>query len=81
MCIPSIERKKVKEPQKGSAGPSKHQFNSKQVRWHYGYGKLDIFLISETKIDSSFPDAQFSNEGYFNPYRKDRCLGSGGLLM
>ena len=44
-------------------------------------GKLDIFLISETKIDSSFPDAQFSRDGYSIPHRKDRKLGAGGLLM
>ena len=42
---------------------------------------LDIFLISETKIDFSFPDAQFSYEGYSKPHRKDRSLGGGGLLM
>ena len=42
---------------------------------------IDIFLISETKIDNSFPDAQFSYEGYSKPYRKDRSLGAGGLLM
>ena len=33
-------------------------------------GKLNILLISETKIGSSFPDAQFSHEGYSNPCRK-----------
>ena len=43
--------------------------------------KLDLFLISETKIDSSFPDAQFSHEGYSKPHRKDRSLGGGCLLM
>ena len=42
---------------------------------------LDIFLISETKIDESFPDAQFICEGYSHPHRRDRCLGGGGLLM
>ena len=44
-------------------------------------GKLDIFLISETKINPSFPNAQFCYEGYSNPYRKDRCLGAGGGLL
>ena len=44
-------------------------------------GNLDIFLISETKINSSFPDAQFFHEGYSHPHRRDRCLGGGGLLM
>ena len=43
--------------------------------------KLDIFLISETKIDPSFPDAQFFYDGYSIPYRKDRSLGGGGGLL
>ena len=42
---------------------------------------LDIFLISETKIDISFPEAQFFYSGYSKPHRKDRNLGGGGLLM
>ena len=42
---------------------------------------LDIFLISETKIDDSFPDVQFCFNGYSKPHRKDRALGAGGLLM
>ena len=42
---------------------------------------LDIFLISETKIDDTFPDAQFCFNGYSKPHRKDRAFGAGGLLM
>ena len=42
---------------------------------------LDIFLISETKIDDSFPIAQFCFNGYSKPHRKDRAFGAGGLLM
>ena len=42
---------------------------------------LDVFLISETKIDNTFPDAQFVCNGYSNPHRRDRFLGGGGLLM
>ena len=33
---------------------------------------LDVILISETKIDSSFPPSQFTIEGYAQPFRKDR---------
>ena len=44
-------------------------------------GNLDIFLISETKIDSSFPDAQFYCDGFSSPHRRDRFLGGGGLLL
>ena len=42
---------------------------------------LDVFLISETKIDPSFPESQFFFQGYSKPHRKDRCLGGGGMLM
>ena len=30
--------------------------------------KLDIFLLSENKIDISFPPSQFTIEGYSNPF-------------
>ena len=43
--------------------------------------KLDVFLLSETKIDDTFPNAQFIHEGYCMPHRKDRKFGAGGLLM
>ena len=42
---------------------------------------IDFFLISETKIDGSFPDAQFFYNGYSKIHRKDRILRDGGLLM
>ena len=35
-------------------------------------GKVDIFLISETKIDDIFPTSQFLISGYSNVYRLDR---------
>ena len=40
----------------------------------------DILLISETKIDSSFPTAQFKVEGY-TTYRLDRNSNGGGILL
>ena len=43
--------------------------------------RLDIFLFSETKIDSSFPPSQFAIKGYSNPFRKDRDVHGGGLLL
>ena len=43
--------------------------------------KLDVFLISETKIDDSFPDAQFFYKNFGIPHRRDRKFGAGGLLM
>ena len=44
-------------------------------------GKIDIFLISETKIDNSFPNSQFQIHGYSSPFRLDRSTAGGGLLL
>ena len=35
-------------------------------------GVVDVLLISDSKIDSSFPIGQFRISGYSCPYRKDR---------
>ena len=43
--------------------------------------KIDIFLISETKLDSSFPSGQFVIKGYRTPFRLDRNQNGGGLLF
>ena len=42
--------------------------------------KLDIFLVSETKIDSSILNQQFSKDGY-KTYRRDRNNFGGALLF
>ena len=42
---------------------------------------VDIALIGETKLDSSFPDAQFFIEGYNKSLRLDVSGRSGGLLV
>ena len=34
--------------------------------------KVDILLISETKLDETFPTRQFSIDGFTSPYRLDR---------
>ena len=43
--------------------------------------KIGIFLISETKLDSSFPSGQFVIKGYSTPFRLDRNQNGGGLLL
>ena len=43
--------------------------------------KIDIFLISETKLDSSFPSWQFVIKGYSSPFRLDRNQNGGVLLL
>ena len=39
---------------------------------------IDILVISETKIDSSFPENQFCIEGYNPPFRLDITQEGGG---
>ena len=42
---------------------------------------LDILLITETKLDSSFPNAQFHIPGYCSLYRLDLNPHGGGILL
>ena len=42
---------------------------------------IDILLISETKLDDSFPSVQFLIKGFSAPYRFHRNSMSGGLLF
>ena len=42
---------------------------------------IDIFLISETKLDDSFPSAQFLIKGFSALYRFDRNSKGVGLLF
>ena len=42
---------------------------------------VDILMISETKIDESFPSKQFQIEGFSPPLRLDRNKFGGGILF
>ena len=42
---------------------------------------IDILMISETKLDSSFPNGQFQIYGYSEPYRLDRNGNGSGILV
>ena len=41
---------------------------------------VDVLAVVETKIDASFPSAQFFFEVFHSPYRLDISPKSGGLL-
>ena len=41
---------------------------------------VDVVSIAETKIDASFPSAQFVCERYHSPYRLDKSSKSGSVL-
>ena len=38
-------------------------------------------MISETKLDASFPNNQFTINGFTAPYRLDRNANGGGILL
>ena len=38
-------------------------------------------MISETKLDPSFPTGQFHIHGFSEPYRFDRNSSGGGILL
>ena len=42
---------------------------------------IDILMITEIALDASFPNQQFSLEGYSLPIRLDRNQNGGGLLI
>ena len=42
---------------------------------------IDILIITETKLDDSFPPAQFNIDGFSKPYRLDRTGNGGGILI
>ena len=42
---------------------------------------VDVFIISETRLDNSFPEGQFLIPGYSSPYRFDRNCQWGGIIL
>ena len=42
---------------------------------------VDLLMISETKVDDTFPTEQFKMEGYSKPVRQDRNCHGGGLMI
>ena len=55
---------------------NKFDILSEQVK-----GSIDIFMVSETKLDDSFPEGQFLIEGFHSPFRFDRNRNGGGILL
>ena len=44
-------------------------------------GTVDVLMISETKIDDSFPIANFLIDGFSQPYRIDRNPSGSGIML
>ena len=43
--------------------------------------EVDIIVITESKLDHTFPDLSFRISGYNKPFRKDRNRNGGGILV
>ena len=43
--------------------------------------EIDILMITETKLDDSFPASQFSIQGFCTPFRLDRNKNGGRILL
>ena len=55
---------------------NKFDFLAQQVK-----GDIDILMISETKLDESFPVSQFLIDGYSVLFRFDRNGNGGGTFL
>ena len=44
-------------------------------------GNIDLFMISETKLDETFPAVQFSLQGFCDPYGLDCNYNGGGIML
>jgi hypothetical protein len=44
-------------------------------------GNIDILMLSETKLDESFPSEQFRIKDFAKPFRLDRSCKGGGILL
>ena len=55
---------------------NKSQFLSTQVK-----GNIDDLMVSERKIDDSFPVGNFVIDGFSTPYRLDHDSNGGGIML
>ena len=78
-----IQKLKLDNPNKIIIG----HLNINSIRYKFDFLKeiigdnIDILLISETKIDDSFPVGQFIISRFHTPFRKDRNDKGGGLIF
>ena len=42
---------------------------------------IDILMISETKVDNSFPDSEFLLDDFGTPFRLDRNRNGGDIML
>ena len=55
---------------------NKFEFLEDQIK-----GKVDLLMVSECKIDESFPQGQFKIIGFSRQFRLDRNSYGGGIML
>ena len=55
---------------------NKFEFISTQVK-----GNIDVLMVSKTKIDDSFPVANFVIHAFSTPYPLDHNSNGGGIML
>ena len=55
---------------------NKFEFFSTQAK-----GNIDVSMVSETKINKSFPVGNFVIDGFSKTYRLDRDSSGGGIML
>ena len=75
-----VRKKNIKRPiiERLNINSIKHKFYFHESE---ATNHLDILLISEIKIDESFPLVQFLLDGFSKPYRLDKCTNGGEILL
>ena len=64
------------------AHPNINSFRNKfEIHADQITGNVDLMVISEAKLDDSFPESQFKTPGYFSPFRLDRDQNGGGIMV
>ena len=48
---------------------------------HIIKNNVDVLVVTETKLDSSFPFGQFSIDGFAGPFCRDRNKNGGGVMI
>ena len=43
--------------------------------------EIDILMISKSKLDDTFPTSQFVTDSFTEPFRLDRTINGGGILL
>ena len=43
--------------------------------------KIDILMISESKLDDTFPTSQFVIDSFTEPFKLDHTRNGGGILL